>query len=135
MPVGLVPVQTVSEVAVAGALGVYPSADRTAAPTLVDLDNYSAKGVVVFINVSAVGAPGGTVTVTVQGKDQISGNYFTILASVGLGGVAFTKLTVDPTMAASANSIAKFIIPRKWRILVEHTDTNHITYSIGASLV
>src|SRR5579864_242341 len=55
----------------AAATGTYASTDQT---------NINARGVKVYLNISAIGASV-TVTATIQGKDPVSNTYYTILAS------------------------------------------------------
>ena len=129
IPAGLVPIQATTD------FEVYASAARTAAPTLIDLDNYSGKGIVVVTDITVNAGASAAITVTIEGLDGTSGKYYTILAAAAKTAVATTTLKVAPGLPVSANVSANDFIPRKFRVKVTHADTNPITYSIGASLV
>lgn len=110
------------------------SAARTASVDSADLTNYNAKGLHLVIDVTAITATPG-ITVTVQGKDALSGKYYTILASASITTVSTTVLKVHPGLTAAANAAANDILPRTWRVSVVNADADSITYSIGYSLV
>lgn len=87
-----------------------------------------AKGVKVMVNFSAV--PGvDTVTVTIQGKDRVSGNYFTILASAAIVATGQIVLTVYPGIAAAGNIAANDALPDIYRVLFTHSAGTNFTYS------
>lgn len=110
------------------------SAARTASTNSSNLTNYNARGVVVVIDVTAiVAAP--SITVTIKGRDTLSGQFSTILASAAITAVGTTKLVVYPGVAAAANSKADEPLPRVWRVEVAHGNANSITYSIGANYI
>lgn len=98
-----------------------------------DQENYSCRSAVVVINITALSG-GGTCTITLQGKDELSGQYYTILASAALNGTGTTVLRVDPSLTASANTIAADIVPRKWRVISTHSSAT-VTATVGVSLV
>jgi hypothetical protein len=88
-----------------------------------DQVNLNGRGVKVVIDITALAGTTPTLTVTIQGKDPVSGKYFTILASAALAAVATTVLTVYPGLVAAANVAANDVLPRDWRI----------SYAIGGS--
>ena len=81
-----------------------------------DQTNYNARGVKVFIATGAFGSGASTITVSIQGKDPVSGNYFTVLTSASLTASTFSVLTVYPGIAVTANTTASDVIPRTWRV-------------------
>lgn len=93
--------------------------------------NYQGRGVKLIIDITAVGG-GATLTVTLEGKDPITGKYFTILASAALAAQATTVLTVFPGAPVSANISANDALPRTWRVKHAVAVANNITYAIGA---
>lgn len=109
------------------------SAARTTATQSSDLTNYNGKGLHLVIDITAFTA--GSITVTIQGKDALSGKYYTILASAALAAVATTVLRVHPGLTAAGNLVANDVIPRTWRVDVAVGSADSITYSIGYSLV
>lgn len=109
------------------------SAARTAAVNSSDKTNKGrARGVVVIIDITAI-TDTPVVTVTIQGKDPVSGKYYTILASAGLDAVATTVLRVFPGATAAANLAANDSLPSTWRVSVAVADADPATYSIGYS--
>ncbi len=113
---------------------VLASAARTASVNSADLTNYNARGLHLVIDVTAVTATP-SITVTIQGKDALSGQYYTVLASAAITAVGTTVLRVYPGLTAAANAVANDILPRTWRVSVTNADADSITYSIGASVI
>jgi hypothetical protein len=113
------------------------SSARTATTNSPDQTNYNGRGVSVVLNVTA--NPGGieTLSLKIQGKDSISGNYYdiadaTVLFTAGNG----TKvLTVYPGVLAAdfvAGDTGKSaVVPRTWRAVVTHSSTGSWTYSLS----
>lgn len=101
-----------------------------------DLQNYEARGVKVVINISAITGTGPTYTVTIQGKDVASGQYYTLLASAALNATGTTVLTVFPGAPASANVSANDALPANWRIITAVAGTTPaVTATISFSTV
>lgn len=113
---------------------VLASAARTASVDSADLTNYNARGVHVIIDATAITATP-SITATIQGKDTLSGKYYTILASAAITGVSTTILRVYPGITTAANLAAADVLPRTWRVSVVAGDADSITYSIGYSLI
>lgn len=115
-------------------LTLFPSVARTATANSGDLSNGQHRGVHVVIDVTAASATP-SVVFTIQGKDPLSGQYYTILASAAVTGISTTVLRVFPGALAAANTVANDQIPQSWRVLATHGDADSITYSIGACLL
>jgi hypothetical protein len=109
------------------------SAARTVATNGSDQNNRNGKGCHLHINISAWTA--GSITVTVQGKDPVSGTYYTILTSAALAAVGFITLRVYPGLTPVANLTENDILPRTWRVSVAVSSADSITYSIGNSVI
>lgn len=114
------------------AIVAYASGARIATPTAqADQSSKRAKGLVVVIDCTAiVSSP--SVVFTIQGKDPISGKYYTILASAAIVGTGTTVLRVFPGATAAANTVANDCLPAAWRIIATHGNGNSITYSVAA---
>lgn len=112
----------------------FDSAARTATTNSGDLDNGQHRGLHLTINVTAITSTP-SVVFTIQGKDEISGSYYTILASAAITGTGTTVLRVYPGLTASANTVANDVLPKTWRVLATHADGDSITYSVGACLI
>ena len=110
------------------------SAARTASNDTADQTNYNGRGVHIVIDVTAIAATP-SVVFTVQGKDALSGKYYTLLASAAIVGTGTTVLRIFPGATAAANLTANDILPRTWRVSIAHGDADSITYSVGASVI
>lgn len=110
------------------------SAARTASVDSADLTNYNARGLHLVIDATAVTLTP-SITVTIQGKDALSGKYYTILAAAAITTVSTVVLKVYPGLTAAANLVASDVLPRTWRVSVVAGDADSITYSVGYSLI
>lgn len=111
------------------------SAARTATVPSSDQVNRNARGVRVRINVSSV-TDTPSITVAIEEKDSISGNYVAILTSAAITTTGQkTTLVVYPGIAAVANVKADDPLPRTWRVNVTHGDADSITYSIDYAYI
>lgn len=116
------------------AVTVLASAVRAATNNSVDLKNKNYRGLHLVIDMTVV--PGvDTVTFTIQGKDPLSGKYYTILASAAIVAVSTVVLKVYPGLTAAANLVASDVLPEDWRVLATHSAATNFTYSVGAQLV
>lgn len=109
------------------------SAARTITTASADQTNYNGSGVIVVLDMSVIGT--GSVTLTIQGKDSISGNYYTLLAGAAVVGNSTNAYTVYPAAPATANVSANAPLPRTWRINVVANNANSATYSVSASVI
>jgi hypothetical protein len=112
-------------------LTLFASLARTATATGADQTNPAAKGLMVVIDVTAVTADP-SVVFTIQGKDPLSGKYFTLLASAAITATGTTVLRIYPGLVVAANLVASDVLPGIWRIVATHADADSITYSVGA---
>lgn len=115
-------------------VSVFASTARTATHNSADLTNYNGRGLHLVIDVTASSATP-SVTFTIQGKDELSGKYYTLLVSAAITGTGTTVLRVYPGLTAAANLVATDVLPRTWRVLATHADADSITYSVGASVL
>jgi len=81
------------------------------------------------IDVTAVTATP-SVVFTIKGEEPVSGNTWTVLASAAITSTGTTVLRVHPSLTASANTIAKDMMPQSVLITATHADTDSITYSV-----
>jgi hypothetical protein len=100
-----------------------------------DFTNPRSRGLQLIIDITAItGTP--TLTVTIQGKDPVSGKYYALLVSTALNAVATTVLRVYPGLTASNNLVASDIVPSTWRVsYVVAGGTPVVTAKIAAQLV
>lgn len=75
------------------------------------------RGLLCFIDITAISGTTPSLTVTVQGKDPVSGKYYTLLASAALNATGTTVLRIYPGLTAAANLTASDILPTDFRII------------------
>jgi hypothetical protein len=108
-----------------------------------DMRNYAHRGVKLYIATGAFGVSESTMTVVIQGKDPVSGAYYTILTSASLvaskdvGSAAGNLLTVYPGLVAVTNQVVNDILPATWRVAwnASNWGTGGSTLGIVASLI
>lgn len=111
----------------AAGAGTYTSADQK---------NLTHRGLNLYINITALTGTGPTVTVIIEGKDPVSGQYFTLLSSTALSAIGFTRLIVYPGIAVTANFSDNDALPGTWRVRVVVGGTGPAaTGTISASLL
>lgn len=113
---------------------ILASAERTETVSAPDRTNTTARGIHVIIDVTAATATP-SVVFKVEGKDQVSGKYYTLLESAAITGTGTTRLTIYPGAAATANVSVPDVLPKNWRVTATHADTDAITYSVAGNLV
>lgn len=111
----------------------YASAVRSA--TFVGDDNKKVPGnhgCLVILNVTAV--PGvDTVTLSIEGKDPVSGVYYTVLAAAARSATGQDVLQVQPGGAVTANVSANASVPDTYRVKVTHSAGSAFTYSVSVT--
>jgi hypothetical protein len=113
---------------------VLASAARTITTASADLTNYNQRGVHVAVNVTVAGTS--TLTVTLQGKDPVSGAYYDILIGTAIAAATgLVILKLYPGIGTLAGAAASDILPRTWRVNCAKGDASSWTYSVGANLV
>lgn len=101
-----------------------------------DQTNLSGRGVKVAINITVITGTSPTFTVTIQGKDTTSGNYYTILTSAALNATGLTILTVYPGLTAAANVTASDVLPRTWRVTSTVAGTGpNVSATVSAQVI
>lgn len=105
--------------------------------TSADQTNFNARGVFVYLNITALGAAE-TLTLLIDGKDPVSGDYPVLTAFAGV--TADAAYTLYPgaleTAAVAAHEVQGLVLPRTWRVRVTTSPgVNASTFSVGASYV
>ena len=108
------------------------SAARTTAQTSQD---FSAEEVLSSDFVFNVTLDPGTASVTpsIEGKDPVSGAYYTILTGAAVAATGVTVMRVGPTITAAANVAANAILPKEFRVSVAVADAESLTYSFSVT--
>ena len=113
---------------------VLPSAERTATNNSRDFRNGQHRGIRLHIDVTDADATP-SVVFTIQGKDTLADEYYTVLASAAVTEAGHTTLHVYPGIAAASNVSVSAVLPPYWRVLATHADADAITYSVTAELL
>lgn len=96
-----------------------------------------AEGLLVFVDFTDNSSGAGTLTVVIEGLDEVSGLFYTILTSAALAVAASTLVVmrIHPSLTAATN-IAKDALPRVWRVKTTHSDAaSAYSYTTGYSYV
>lgn len=109
-----------------------------AAATLLssDLLNVEGSGVSLIFDLTTMTAA--TVTVTIQGKDVVSGKYYDLLASAGKTATGTNRLFLFPGATAATNVSVNDHLPAVWRVKVvvaDNSGTAAVTGTVGASIL
>jgi len=122
---------------------VLASATRTSSGASSDQTNYNAKGVIIWINVTAVSgtfAAGEGLKIRVNGKDPTAGVYIWISPTIGpYTTTGYRQILIYPGATDTAGVIEgknDIPLPRTWRVEYEISGTNpSFTFSVGASYI
>ena len=114
------------------------SAARTGATSSANQTNYNAKGILVYLNVTAISGTG--IYPLIRGIDPISGvvaNLNADIANITATGLYILELYpgVSGTSGVSIKQKTSGILPRTYNVTVWHTDASSCTYSVGYSLI
>jgi len=112
---------------------ILPLLARTTAQDIDILNEEGYKYLHLIIDVTAITATP-ILTVTIRGKDPVSGKYYDILVATTITVVSTRVLRVGPSLAAVANLVADDFIPRSWNVEIAVADTDSATYSVVAQL-
>ena len=119
-----------------------PSATRTALTQSAVQTNRNARGVLIYMSVTAASGTGG-LTINIEAVDPASGSVEFLNSSPA----AITAITGNLAIyllypgASSTNAginvhqVTSGILPATWRVRVTPGDSTNYTYSIGASLI
>lgn len=108
----------------AAAAGTYTSDDQL---------NVSGRSVQVIFDATV--ATTTSAVLTIQGKDPVSGKYFTLLAGAAVTTVSTNVYTVGPGATVTANVGANASLPLVWRVSIVVTGgASALTATVGANV-
>jgi hypothetical protein len=112
--------------------GVYmPSAARTTLQAGTALTGFS--GVTFIIKTTAKGsAP--SVTPSIEGYDEASDSWVTLLTGAAITNVGTVLLTVSPSILGVANVALQRVAPARFRLYLAVANADSLTYSVGVWL-
>lgn len=107
---------------------------RAVTTNSADQTSHNARGLHVVFDITAV--PGvDTVTLTIEGKDAVSGKYYQLISGDAEVAVGTRAYRVYPGIVSVAKLAVNDVLPRSWRVTVTHSGAGNFTYSVGASLI
>ena len=117
-------------------LTLLASSARTAEANSADQVSYNHTGLIIVVDASVDGAAA-SITPTLEIKDSISGNYFTIwTAAVPIADVVTRAYLFTPGgEGGSYTEAVNLRIGRTWRFTMTVADADSITYSASAVLL
>lgn len=117
-----------------GATEVLPSAARTTDQTVdIDISTTRFRGLILVTDLTAF-VTAASLTMTVRGRDPVSGKVFPLLTSAAITAVGTNVLRVGPDLAAVANLVAVDLVPPHLQIFADHANANSHTYSVSLIL-
>ena len=75
------------------------------------------------------------ITPAIEGYDDISGEYYTLLTGAEISTVGVNVLKIYPGIGQIPNGSASDILPRIFRVVVGYAGSGDIDYSVGVNLV
>ena len=113
------------------------SAARTANTTSGDFVNHNYRYLTIFVDVTA--DSGADVTPRVEMKDLVSDSYTAIwTAAAAISATGEFNYQIGPGLLATASGgyddTENVVVPRVFRIVMDHNDTTSITYSVAYNL-
>lgn len=114
---------------------VAPSAARTTTFTSADIPVAFARQIDVVLDATVNAGGSGSITVTIQGKDAVSGKYYTLLAGAAVVTVVTNVYSVGIGLPVTTNVSANAGVPSVIRILVTANNANSVTYSVGLNMI
>lgn len=118
-----------------------PNYNAVAVGAIIEIESEVGGDTFVVVSSSAVIATtdgnlaANEITFTLQGKDALSGEYYTILASAVVDSVETRVLRVHPSFTAASNTVAKDGLPETYRVIAAHADDSPVTYSVAINLL
>lgn len=106
---------------------ILASAARTATNTS-DVFTAGGAGIRVFINVTAI-TDTPSITAKIQGVAP-DGTAYDLLTSAAIVATGLTVLTIYPGATVAANVTLSLPAPRRFKVVMTHSDADSITYSV-----
>jgi hypothetical protein len=103
----------------------------TTTQTGPDLTFPGAMGVKVVFDTTSAGTSSNTLFI--EGKDKVSGKFYTLLQGAAVTTISTNLYTVFPKAPVTANVSASDALPETWRWRVQAGNSNAASYSVGFS--
>jgi hypothetical protein len=105
----------------------------TTTQTGTDQTNLGQRGLKLVVDMTTVGT--GSITCELDGKDTVSGKYYSQLTGLAITTNSTNVYTLYPGIAAGANVSASDILPVTWRVKCIANNANATIYTVGASVI
>jgi len=116
-----------------GSTAVLASTPRTAGATSSDFANRKWRGAHFIVETTALtGTP--SVTFEIQGRNPVSGNYYTLLTSLPVTTTGTVVLKVYPGFPGKPGEVSGDFLPSVFRVVTQHGTADSITYRVDAAL-
>lgn len=112
---------------------IAPMETRTESFVSKNYTNKAARGLHAFVAVEAVSVSG-SLTVSINGHDRISGKDYLLLQSAAIAASGTTVLKVYPGLTAAANTVVSDVLPYDFNVKVTQVGVS-AKYGISASIV
>lgn len=112
---------------------ILASAARTSTTVSGDISNPHARGGHIIVDVSDI-VDDPTMIMFVQGKDPVSGNYYSILQTIIINVVDTYLFKVYPGITDVPGYATPDILPDVFRVLMLHLGSDSTTYSVSVLL-
>jgi hypothetical protein len=112
---------------------VLPSASRTTTQTSADISSGAWRGLHAILDMTVVGT--GSVTLTINGNDPISGKYYPLLAGAAVVGNGTNVYKIFPGAPVAANVSANDGLPAVIQLVVTANNANAAVYSVGVNFL
>ena len=116
------------------------SAARVATTSGAGQTNFNARGVMLFLNVTANPGAAETLTVSIEFEDPVSGAFqaLTAFAATATANASYAYVlypgAVETSLVAELE-VQGLPLPRNWRVTVTHSAAGSWTYSVGVAYI
>lgn len=109
------------------------AAARTTTFTSSDLVNRNGRGLRVVLDMTTVGTA--SVTVTINGKDPVSGKYYLLLSGAAVITNSTNVYQLFPGAPVTTNVSANTQLPQTYQVVVTANNANAATYTVSADVL
>lgn len=110
---------------------VLPSASRTTTQTTTLQLGGPVVGLVAVLNMTVVGT--GSVTLSINGYDQVSGATWLILGGAAVITNSTNVYTIYPGLVAAPNLVVNNVVPMELQFVVTANNANAAVYSLSVN--
>lgn len=115
------------------ATALISASGATTTQTSADQINPNGHGVQIVLVTTVIGT--GSITLEIDGKDPVSGNYYSLLTGAAVTTNTTNVYTIFPGITVAANVSASMTLPRTWRVKCTANNANAATYSVGGCVL